>query len=49
MFGFRCLSYPEGENGAEVLHARGTRAIVKVSPGSLRPAAWSANFLPRDA
>lgn len=49
VFGFRCLSYPEGGNGAEVLHARGTRAIVKVSPGSLRPAAWSANFLPRDA
>lgn len=49
VFGFRCLSYPEGENGPEVLHARGTRAIVKVSPGALRPAAWSENFLPLDA
>lgn len=38
-----------GEHGPEVLHARGTRAIVKVSPGSLRPAAWSPNFLPVDA
>ena len=49
VFGFRCLSYPEGEDGPEVLHARGIRAIVKVSPGSLRPAPWSDAFLPIDA
>jgi acyl-CoA thioester hydrolase len=45
VFGFRCLSYPQGEDGPEVLHARGTRAIVKVSPGDLRPAPWSDGFL----
>jgi acyl-CoA thioester hydrolase len=45
VFRFRCLSYPEGEDGPEVLHARGTRAIVKVSPGDLRPAPWSERFL----
>jgi acyl-CoA thioester hydrolase len=45
VFSFRCLSYPEGDEGPEVLHARGTRAIVKVTPGSLRPAPWSAKFL----
>lgn len=45
VFSFRCLSYPEGPAGPEVLHARGTRAIVKVSPGDLRPAPWSPKFL----
>ena len=45
VFSFRCLSYPEGEDGPEVLHARGTRAIVKVSPGDLRPAPWSGKYL----
>jgi acyl-CoA thioester hydrolase len=45
VFSFRCLSHPEGADGPEVLHARGTRAIVKVSPGDLRPAPWSAAFL----
>jgi len=45
VFSFRCLSYPEGEDGPEVLHATGTRANVKVSPGDLRPAPWSESFL----
>lgn len=45
VFSFRCLSYPEGEDGPELLHARGIRAIVKVSPGDLRPAPWSDRFL----
>lgn len=45
VFGFRCLSYPEGDTGPEVLHAKGTRAIVKVSPGDLRPTPWSDRFL----
>lgn len=40
---FRCLSYPE--DGSEVLHARGTRTNVKVSPGDLRPTPWSPTFL----
>ncbi|HTJ68559.1 MAG TPA: hotdog domain-containing protein [Actinospica sp.] len=44
VFSFRCLSYPKGEDGPEVLHARGIRAIVKVSPGDLRPAPWSEKF-----
>jgi acyl-CoA thioester hydrolase len=43
VFGFRCLSY--AEDGSEVLHAKGIRAIVKVSPGDLRPAPWSEQFL----
>jgi acyl-CoA thioester hydrolase len=45
VFSFRCLSRPKGEDGPEVLHARGIRAIVKVSPGDLRPAPWSEQFL----
>jgi len=45
VFSFRCLSYPKGEDGPEVLHAQGIRAIVKVSPGDLRPAPWSEKFL----
>jgi acyl-CoA thioester hydrolase len=45
VFSFRCLSYPDGDNGPEVLHARGTRTNVKVSPGDLRPAPWSEKFL----
>jgi acyl-CoA thioester hydrolase len=45
VFSFRCLSYPEGPDGPETLHARGIRAIVKVSPGDLRPAPWSEKFL----
>ena len=45
VFGFRCLSYPEGADGPEVLHARGTRAIVKVTPGELRPTPWSSGYL----
>ena len=45
VFSFRCLSFPKGEDGPEVLHARGIRAIVKVSPGDLRPSPWSAKFL----
>jgi len=45
VFSFRCLSYPEGEHGPEILHARGTRTNVKVSLGDLRPAPWSEKFL----
>jgi acyl-CoA thioester hydrolase len=45
VFSFRCLSYPEGADGPELLHARGTRAIVKVTPGDLRPSPWSEKFL----
>lgn len=44
VFSFRCLSYPQGADGPEVLHARGIRAIVKVSPGDLRPSPWSERF-----
>jgi acyl-CoA thioester hydrolase len=39
VYTFRCLS--EGADGAEVEHARGTRTIVKVTRGDLRPAPWS--------
>jgi acyl-CoA thioester hydrolase len=39
VYTFRCVS--EGEDGAQIEHARGTRAIVKVSRGDLRPAPWS--------
>jgi acyl-CoA thioester hydrolase len=42
---FRCLSYPEGKDGPELLHARGTRTNVKISPVDLRPAPWSDRFL----
>jgi acyl-CoA thioester hydrolase len=42
VFTFRCVSYDA--DGAEIEHARGTRAIVKVRPGDLRPAPWSARF-----
>ena len=49
VFSFRCLSFPEGADGREVMHARGTRAIVKVSPGELRPVPWSAGFRLIDA
>lgn len=45
VFAFRCLSYPKGEGGPEILHARGIRAIVKVSPGDLRPSPWSDKYL----
>lgn len=47
VWAFRCLSYPEDEaamadaGGRELVHARGTRTNVKVSPGELRPVAWS--------
>jgi acyl-CoA thioester hydrolase len=41
-FSFRCLSF--GPDGEEVEHARGTRTIVKVTPGTLRPAPWSAAY-----
>jgi acyl-CoA thioester hydrolase len=49
VFSFRCLSFPEGADGREVVHARGTRAIVKVSPGELRPVPWSEGFRRVDA
>jgi acyl-CoA thioester hydrolase len=39
VYTFRCLS--QDEDGTEVEHARGSRTIVKVSPGELRPAPWS--------
>lgn len=39
VYAFRCLS--EGEDGAAIEHARGTRTIVKVTHGDLRPAPWS--------
>ncbi|HEU5427832.1 MAG TPA: hotdog domain-containing protein [Actinocrinis sp.] len=39
VYTFRCLS--EGDDGAEVEHARGTRTIVKVTRGDLRPTPWS--------
>jgi hypothetical protein len=39
VYDFRCVS--EGEDGAEIEHARGSRAIVKVSRGDLRPTPWS--------
>src|SRR5262249_25035100 len=45
VFAFRCLSYPEGDEGPEVLHAHGTRVIVKVTPTDLRPAPWPAKYL----
>jgi len=47
VWSFRCLSYAQDEGGMpdpncrELVHARGTRANVKVSPGDLRPAPWS--------
>jgi acyl-CoA thioester hydrolase len=47
VFGFRCLSH--AEDGSEVLHAKGIRAIVKVSPGDLRPSPWSETFLAAEA
>lgn len=36
---FRCLS--EAEDGTEIEHARGSRTIVKVTRGDLRPTPWS--------
>lgn len=36
---FRCMS--EAADGAEIEHARGSRTIVKVTRGDLRPAPWS--------
>ncbi|MGH6656593.1 MAG: acyl-CoA thioesterase [Actinocrinis sp.] len=39
---FRCLS--EGENGEEIVHARGNRTNVKVSRDDLRPTPWSDSF-----
>lgn len=48
VYAFRCVSAAqEGakiEDGAEIEHARGTRTIVKVTPGELRPAPWSEAF-----
>lgn len=51
VWAFRCLSYPDDETatatatapagGRELVHARGTRTNVKVSPGDLRPVPWS--------
>jgi acyl-CoA thioester hydrolase len=42
VFTFRAVSYPE--DGIEIEHAHGVRAIVKVDPKTLRPAPWSARF-----
>jgi acyl-CoA thioester hydrolase len=42
VFEFRCLS--AAPDGSEIEHARGTRAIVKVSPGDLRPTPWSDRY-----
>ncbi|MBS2962440.1 hypothetical protein KGA66_05245 [Actinocrinis puniceicyclus] len=39
VYTFRCVS--TGDDGSEVEHARGTRTIVKVTPGDLKPAPWS--------
>jgi acyl-CoA thioester hydrolase len=39
VYTFRCVS--EAADGTEVEHARGSRTIVKVSEGDLRPAPWS--------
>jgi acyl-CoA thioester hydrolase len=47
VWAFRCLSYAEDEDapanpsGRELVHARGTRTDVKISPGDLRPVPWS--------
>lgn len=41
-FTFRFLS--EAPDGSEVEHARGSRTVVKVSAGDLRPAPWSQRF-----
>jgi acyl-CoA thioester hydrolase len=41
-FSFRCVSFtPDGD---EIEHARGTRTIVKVTPGTLRPTPWSERY-----
>lgn len=39
VYTFRCVS--EAEDGTEIEHARGSRTIVKVTPGDLRPTPWS--------
>ena len=39
VYTFRCLS--EVDDGEQVEHARGTRTIVKVTRGDLRPTPWS--------
>ena len=39
VYTFRCLS--EAEDGTEIEHARGSRTIVKVTQGNLRPTPWS--------
>ena len=39
VYTFRCLS--EGDDGEQGEHARGTRTIVKVTRGDLRPTPWS--------
>jgi acyl-CoA thioester hydrolase len=48
VFAFRCVSAAQdgGEPaaGTEIEHARGTRTIVKVTHGELRPAPWSESF-----
>ena len=48
VFAFRCVSAAQdgGEPaaGTEIEHARGTRTIVKVTHGELRPAPWSGSF-----
>jgi acyl-CoA thioester hydrolase len=54
VYAFRCVSAAQdgSEPGAgsavgdrtEIEHARGTRTIVKVIPGELRPAPWTESF-----
>lgn len=39
VYRFRCVSV--GDDGLPIEHAHGTRTIVKVTPGDLRPAPWS--------
>lgn len=39
VYTFRCLS--EAEDGTEIEHARGSRTIVKVTQGDLRPTPWT--------
>ncbi len=42
VYAFRCVS--EVADSVQFEHARGTRTIVKVTPGDLRPAPWSEGF-----
>lgn len=39
VYSFRCLSY--ADDGTEIAHAYGSRTIVKVSEGDLRPTPWT--------